>query len=61
MLVVDTDPVRREGLVACLVRHRNLTVVGSGPDLLAALGSPRSSSDIDILLINVDQPATEGV
>lgn len=55
MLVVEADPVRREGLVACISKDPHLGVDGAGPDLVRALGSDPPSRHIDILLINVDQ------
>lgn len=58
VLVVEQDPIRREGLLACLSRHSDLRVVGAGPNLPAALDSALSPNQIDILLINVDQPET---
>lgn len=59
VLVVEPDPIRREGLVACLSRDPDLDVVGAGPDLLQAVISAPSSSHLDILVINVDQPETK--
>lgn len=55
VLVVEPDPVRREGLVACISKDPHLAVDGAGPDLVRALGSDPPSRHIDILLTNVDQ------
>ncbi len=57
-LVIEQDPIRREGLDACLSQDPDITVVGIGGDLVEALDTNSSSIEPDVLIINLDQAIT---
>lgn len=56
VLIVEPDPIRREGLAACLERESDIRLVGMGQDYVEACKSSSGGSSIDVLLMNLDNP-----
>ena len=56
LLVIEADPLRREGLVSCLSHEKDITVVGAGDDLIEGLGRIRAGAPPDVVVINADHP-----
>jgi len=61
VLVVEPDPIRREGLLACLSRESDFKILGSGSNWVEALKTISPPLTVDVLLINVNHSTTAGV
>jgi DNA-binding NarL/FixJ family response regulator len=62
VLVVEPDPIRRRGIVACLSQETDLNVAGKGGDFVDALeDSVSASPGPGVLIINIDQQPTKSI
>jgi len=60
VLLVDDHPLVREGIRACLAKHKKVTVVGEAADGLEAISKAAALSP-DIVLLDISMPKMNGV
>jgi len=58
VLIIEVDQIRREGLVRILSGELDLRVIGAGGDVLQALEGISPTSTPDVVIINMDNPAS---
>ncbi len=55
ILIVESDPERRERLRACLAHDADFNIVGTGHDFPSAYQVHLRATKVDVILMNVDQ------
>lgn len=56
ILIIEPDPIRRAGLLACLTAGNGATLAGVGARLLEALQDVASREPPDVVVLNADPP-----
>jgi DNA-binding NarL/FixJ family response regulator len=56
LVIIEPDPLRREGLTVALSRIPHLRITALGSDLLGTLSRIRSAIEVDVILVNIDSP-----
>ncbi len=55
LVVVESDPFRRDGLVNCLSGELDFRVIGAGANLIEALEVVSPPAQADVVIVNLDQ------